>query len=384
MLQLRNAPRRSRENLLMAGTDQQQIRQHRDAKGLLDASLLCTDLVFTQSQVGLEFPIDLLHGPSSLVCTYHLSRDPLVQIGHQDFCIFRADVTPSFTQNHRDVTDVPQTQACAIHPEDFAALGAREAGHPSTLIICAWQMGHQVFDGLILDRFPRPSNGEDKAPLTSRIVGVALHDHLHIVLRAIGCIALDDNPFRPGRRAKVPDHLTKQRIFRLIRWMGFRADQTKSDWEAIDIPVDDQQGKTNPEKPGVMFTFTSFLGQWIPRTSLRLFTAITHEKEGAIFGRWQGVQGFLAPPFYQHMDIPVGRFKHTTKAPGGHLGRGPVGKLFQSFPPWEERLHDHEPTEDETVTMSPNAGHTTKEDSDEKRQIGNRNHSRSRRAKGVS
>ena len=47
----------------MAGTDQQQIRQHRDAKGLLDASLLCTDLVFTQSQVGLEFPIDLLSVP---------------------------------------------------------------------------------------------------------------------------------------------------------------------------------------------------------------------------------------------------------------------------------------------------------------------------------
>ena len=34
----------------MAGTDQQQIRQHRDAKGLFDASLLCTDLAFTQAQ----------------------------------------------------------------------------------------------------------------------------------------------------------------------------------------------------------------------------------------------------------------------------------------------------------------------------------------------
>ena len=44
--------------------------------------------------------------------------------------MLRADVTPSFTQNHRDVTDVPQTQACAIHPEGFAALGARQAGHP--------------------------------------------------------------------------------------------------------------------------------------------------------------------------------------------------------------------------------------------------------------
>ena len=46
----------------MAGTDQQQIRQHRDAKGLFDASFLYTDLVLTQAQVGLEFPIDWLNG----------------------------------------------------------------------------------------------------------------------------------------------------------------------------------------------------------------------------------------------------------------------------------------------------------------------------------
>src|SRR5215510_16293774 len=32
------------------------------------------------------------------------------------------------------------------------------------LIIFAWQMRHQVFDRLILNGFPRPSNGEYKAP----------------------------------------------------------------------------------------------------------------------------------------------------------------------------------------------------------------------------
>ena len=39
-----------RENLLMAGTDQQQIRHHRDAKGLLNASFLRTDLVLAQAR----------------------------------------------------------------------------------------------------------------------------------------------------------------------------------------------------------------------------------------------------------------------------------------------------------------------------------------------
>src|SRR5262249_2842496 len=70
----------SRENLLVAGTDQQQIRQYPYTKGFLDPSLLPTHLVCAQSQVRLEFPVDLLYGPPALLCTYHLSRRPLVQM----------------------------------------------------------------------------------------------------------------------------------------------------------------------------------------------------------------------------------------------------------------------------------------------------------------
>ncbi len=48
----------------MADTDQQQIRQHCNAKGVLDPSLLPTHLVCTQSQVRLQFPIDFEPNPS--------------------------------------------------------------------------------------------------------------------------------------------------------------------------------------------------------------------------------------------------------------------------------------------------------------------------------
>src|SRR5215475_10895621 len=44
------------------------------------------------------------------------------------FVCFGPRFPPSFTQHHRDITDVPQTQVCAIHPEGFTALHAREAG----------------------------------------------------------------------------------------------------------------------------------------------------------------------------------------------------------------------------------------------------------------
>ena len=63
MLQLCKARRCPRENLLMVGTDQQQIRQDRHTKGVLDSSFLSTHLVCTQAQVGLEFSIDLLSVP---------------------------------------------------------------------------------------------------------------------------------------------------------------------------------------------------------------------------------------------------------------------------------------------------------------------------------
>jgi hypothetical protein len=43
-----------------------------------------------------------------------LSRGQLRQMGHQDFGVLRAHVTPSFTQDHGDVTDMTQTQAFAI------------------------------------------------------------------------------------------------------------------------------------------------------------------------------------------------------------------------------------------------------------------------------
>src|SRR5215216_3351622 len=288
MLKLRYTPRLPRNNLLMARTDQQQIRHHRNAKGLLDPSLFPTDLVLAQPEVCLQLAIDLFYRPPSLVRTYHLSRDPLVQIGHQDFRLLRAQVSPSFTQHHSDVADVPQTQACAIHPEGFAAFRSREAGHPDALIILARQMGHQVFDCLILDRFPGPGHGEHKAPPTRRIVGVALHHHLDVVLRAIGRVAHDHDALGPGWRDKASDHLPKQGILRLIGGMAFRSDQTKGDWEAIAIPVDDQQGKADPEKPRVMFTLTAFLGQRVLRAPFGLLTAVTPEIEGAITGGWQG------------------------------------------------------------------------------------------------
>src|SRR5436189_5632613 len=110
--------------------------------------------------------------------------------------------------------------------------------------------------------------------------------------------------------------------------MAFRSDQTKSHWEAIDIPVDDQQGKANPEKPRVMFAFPSFLGQGSLSTPLGFVTAVTNKVDVPILGRRQGVERFLDPPLQQQMHIPIARLQQAAESPRCDGRRGPAGEFF--------------------------------------------------------
>ena len=189
-----------------------------------------------------------------------------------------ADVTPSVTQDHWDVPEVPQTQAGALHPAGCAARGARQAGHPDALLILPRAMGHQVFDGFILHRFPGPGQRHPKAPAPPGILRIALADHRHMLLGAIGGVPRHNHPLGPRRGYKVAHHLTEQRIFRAVLRMAFRSDQPKRGWEALDIPVDDPQGKAKPAKPGLLCAFPSFLGQRVLRTTLGLVPAVPYEQ----------------------------------------------------------------------------------------------------------
>jgi hypothetical protein len=367
----------------MACTDQQQIRHHCYAKGLLDPSLFPTDVVLAQPEVGLQRAIALFYWPPSLLCTYHLSRDPLVQIGPQDFRLVRAQVTPAFPQNHRDVTDVPQTQAFAKNPDGVAARGSREAGHPNTLRICARHMGHQVFARLSLDGLPWPGDSADKAPPTGSLVGVALVDHLAIGLGARGRGAFHDDRGRPCGRGKRRDHLTEQPIFCVGLRMVFRSNEAKGPRQARPIPVDKQQGETDAEKPGMRLAFPAFLCQGILEAPRGFVTPVAHNRKETVLGWWQGVQGFLSPPCPTQVEIPVSRFAHATKAPSRARDRGPAGEFFPGFPPWEKGLHANKPTEHEAVATFPHAGHPAKQDRDEKGQVRDKDQSMQRHERGM-
>jgi hypothetical protein len=120
------------------------------------------------------------------------------------------------------------------------------------------------------------------------------------------------------------------------------------------------------------------------RPPLGLHTAIPHERERAVLGRRQRMQGILGPPCHQQMDTPIAGLQQAAEPPRGERDRAPTRQFFQGFPPGEEGLHTHQPTQDEPVTTLPDARHPAKEHRDKQRQISDGDHRRPRRAKGVS
>jgi hypothetical protein len=113
--------------------------------------------------------------------------------------MFRAAVTPFFTQPHGDVADVAQTQTFTVYPEGLTPLRTRETEETRPLLILARPMRDQVLQGLDLDCFPRPSNRIPKLPTPVGGVGIALHAHLHVLLGARRRIALNDHALGPRR-----------------------------------------------------------------------------------------------------------------------------------------------------------------------------------------
>ena len=69
---------------MMTHAQHKQVGQYRDPQGFLAAIFVPADLVFTQPQAGLEFPVHEFNGPAPLVDAHDLARRQLSQIGYQD------------------------------------------------------------------------------------------------------------------------------------------------------------------------------------------------------------------------------------------------------------------------------------------------------------
>jgi hypothetical protein len=80
-------------------------------------------------------------------------------------------------------------------------------------------------------------------------------------------------------------HLSEQGIFGSVIRVRFGQNDAKGHREAIHIPGDDQQHKANAKEPGVMLTFSTFLGGGMFGASFGDVAAITNLEENAVFRR---------------------------------------------------------------------------------------------------
>ena len=173
------------------------------------------------------------------------------------------------------------------------------------------QMGHQVFDGFILDCFPRPGNGEHKAPAPHGIIRIALADHLHILLGAIGGVPRHNHPLGPRRGTKW---LTISRNNAFSVWYAgwvWAESGEKHDRGNDSSPMWRSTARSAPPKTTADARFAPLLGHRILRP--RRVSPPSPKIQCAILGRWQGVEGFLDPPLYQQMDIPIGCLEDARK-----------------------------------------------------------------------
>src|SRR5215217_1370889 len=168
MLKLKNTPGFARDNLVMTRPQHKHVGQHCNADRFLTPVLVPTDLMLAKPQPRLEFPMYQLDRPTLLVDAYHLSRCQLGQIGHQEFRVVGADVTPFFTQYHGDIPDMTQTQARVIRPKGSATSPPMLSGNPGALVILVRHMGHEIFERFLLHGLPGPGDRKDKAPTACR------------------------------------------------------------------------------------------------------------------------------------------------------------------------------------------------------------------------
>ena len=146
-------------------------------------------------------------------------------------------------------------------------------------------MGHEIFDHFLLDRFPGPGDGKDKAPAACGIGLVAVFDHVHVGLGAIGGIATHDDQLCPTRGHKLAHHLAKQGIFAAISRVALGQNEPKAHWHAIAVPSRHQQHEAQAKKPGMMLADSPFLRHRILGAAFVGVAAIAKEIQDAV-GRW--------------------------------------------------------------------------------------------------
>jgi hypothetical protein len=123
-LQAKGAPWAVCWDVLGAQVEQEQIHHDGYGHGAFDTAHLLGDLMLAQADEPFQFLKQDLYPPSPQIDGDDMARrHDLRQIGHEDFCLFRPIVSPTLTEDHRDMSQMAQAHRFGIDPEGAAATG---------------------------------------------------------------------------------------------------------------------------------------------------------------------------------------------------------------------------------------------------------------------
>ena len=108
LLEREDAPRGSWLDMLGLQAQHYQVRHERDSHGSFHSRSIFGDLCMPQTQTAFQFLETDLHRPSSEINHYHYARCCHREIGHEQFSLFGAVVTPPSTEDHSNITNMAQ------------------------------------------------------------------------------------------------------------------------------------------------------------------------------------------------------------------------------------------------------------------------------------
>lgn len=275
LLEGEGAPRSPRLNLLGAPAQPQQIRHEGHGHRALSPCRVLGDLVLAQPDDAFQFLDPEFDRPSSQIECHSPGSGGLRQMGHEQFRVLGAVVTPPATQYDRDISHLPQLGPLGNRPQDPAPSVGHDQGPADLAVIMERQRGNQSAQGVAGGQLPGAREGEDKEPLAGL-------NGLEMRPRGIGRIGHDDNPRDPGGQHDFLQQLPKEGVLRLIALAAFWFDQPKGQGHAVHGPLRDQDDHLQAKGIGGILGEAPLLGHGRRRRPFAFEGASYHQLETPI------------------------------------------------------------------------------------------------------
>ncbi len=135
LLERKDTPRCPGLDMRGLQTQQDQIRHKRDGHGSFHSRGIFGDLSLSQTQTAFQFLEADLHRPPSEIDHHDQRRARHGEIGHQQFGLFGAVVTPPSTEEHGDISNMAQVCRFDEGPEGPVSVSGNKSRHPDLRIM---------------------------------------------------------------------------------------------------------------------------------------------------------------------------------------------------------------------------------------------------------